>query len=92
MWTPRFGDYNDDGNVDIADYVVWRKTGATLRNEYVTLGTKNATDYDAWRNFFGGSPTTDTTPDTTPVPEPTSVASLLVVALLALGKSRLILA
>jgi hypothetical protein len=37
------GDLNDDGTVDAADYVVWRKTDGTQ------------TGYDAWRSRFGSS-------------------------------------
>src|SRR5262249_50565286 len=36
-----FGDFNHDGTVDTADYVVWRKTGGS------------AADYSAWRAHFG---------------------------------------
>jgi hypothetical protein len=35
------GDYNEDGNVDAADYVVWRKTGSSQAG------------YDLWRANFG---------------------------------------
>jgi T5SS/PEP-CTERM-associated repeat protein len=35
------GDYNHDGSVDAADYVVWRKTGGS------------ADDYNTWRAHFG---------------------------------------
>ena len=53
------GDYNSDGTVDAADYVVWRKsldqTGMGLaadgnRDEIVDGG-----DYDIWRAYFGWS-------------------------------------
>jgi hypothetical protein len=37
------GDFNQDGTVDAADYVVWRKTDGTQ------------TSYDAWRANFGTS-------------------------------------
>jgi hypothetical protein len=37
------GDYNDDGQVDAADYVVWRKTSGT------------AEGYNTWRSNFGRS-------------------------------------
>jgi hypothetical protein len=49
------GDYNDDGKVDAADYVVWRKNNGTL----VTLpndstpGIVSAADYDEWKAHFG---------------------------------------
>jgi hypothetical protein len=35
------GDYNSDGKVDAADYVVWRKTDGSQQG------------YDTWRNNFG---------------------------------------
>jgi hypothetical protein len=37
------GDFNHDGTVDAADYVIWRKTDGTQ------------TGYDAWRANFGAS-------------------------------------
>ena len=42
------GDYNSNGVVDAADYVVWRN-GGPLQNEVVTIGTVDAADYDASR-------------------------------------------
>jgi PEP-CTERM motif len=35
------GDYNQNGTVDAADYVIWRKTGGSTD------------DYNAWRAHFG---------------------------------------
>jgi hypothetical protein len=35
------GDFNDDGTVDAADYIVWRKTGSSSE------------DYNTWRANFG---------------------------------------
>ena len=46
------GDYNDNGVVDAADYVLWRK-GGPLQFEVDTPGTVNAADYTAWRARFG---------------------------------------
>jgi hypothetical protein len=49
------GDYNDDGSVDAADYVVWRKydgTSTTLPND-VTSGSVGIDDYNVWRSRFG---------------------------------------
>ena len=48
------GDYNADGIVDAADYVVWRKN----LNQPVLLPNKNTSgvtqsDYDVWRVHFG---------------------------------------
>jgi hypothetical protein len=49
------GDYNDDGTVDAADYVVWRDNlGAmiALPND-ATPGLVTPEDYDIWRANFG---------------------------------------
>jgi len=46
------GDYNDNGVVDAADYVLWRNNGP-LHFEVDTPGTVNAADYTAWRARFG---------------------------------------
>ncbi|MFH7813508.1 hypothetical protein ACH0C8_16530, partial [Acetobacter lovaniensis] len=46
------GDYNGNGRVDAADYVLWRK-GGPLQNEVNTPGTVDPSDYDAWRARFG---------------------------------------
>ena len=69
---PLSGDYNNDGVVDTADYVVWRKG----------LGTNYAqTDYDVWRAHFGqtaGSGTSATV--NAAVPEPTALLLLTLAA------------
>ena len=51
------GDYNDDGVVDAADYVVWRKSlgGPSLPNETVSLGIVDQADYSEWRVSFGNT-------------------------------------
>jgi hypothetical protein len=49
------GDYNDNGVVDAADFVVWRKSSGqsvTLPND-PTPGTVTQADYDVWRANFG---------------------------------------
>jgi hypothetical protein len=53
---PLPGDYNFNGVVDAADYVVWRKTsGATndLRADGNTNGIIDQGDYNLWRAHFG---------------------------------------
>lgn len=50
----RGGDYNNDGKVDAADYVVWRK-GGELQNETVTPGANTPEDYTPWRINFGAT-------------------------------------
>jgi hypothetical protein len=80
------GDYNDDGVVDAADYVVWRKAitvGGTLANETASLGTIDQADFDAWRANFGamagnGSQVTPA------VPEPS--AGMLGLSAVAIGQ------
>jgi hypothetical protein len=50
------GDYNDDGTVNAADYVVWRKhlgETTTLINEAATPGRVTVEDYEVWRSHFG---------------------------------------
>jgi hypothetical protein len=48
------GDYNGNGKVDAADYVLWRN-GGPLQNEVATVGSVNAADYTAWRARFGNT-------------------------------------
>ena len=48
------GDYNGNGTVDAADYVLWRN-GGPLQNEVNTPGTVDASDYTAWRARFGNT-------------------------------------
>jgi hypothetical protein len=49
---PVTGDYNNNGVVDAADYVLWRK-GGPLPNEGATPGSTTPEDYDVWRENFG---------------------------------------
>jgi hypothetical protein len=52
-----FGDYNDNGVVDAADYPVWRKfngTNTTLPNDQ-SPGSVLPVDYDVWMQNFGES-------------------------------------
>jgi hypothetical protein len=71
------GDYNSDGKVDGADYIVWRKTGIN--------GPQGYTD---WRTNFGttsGSGTAGGGLTTGAVPEPSSLAlcGLLFITIIA---------
>jgi hypothetical protein len=74
------GDYNNNGAVDAADYVLWRM-GGPLANEVDNPGTVNAADATAWRARFGnpssGSGATAGLPSSAEVPEPSSAALLL---------------
>jgi hypothetical protein len=74
-------DYNGDGAVDAADYVLWRK-GGPLRNEVDMPGTINATDYTAWRSRFSNSSGAGAgLAGGSSVPEPSCVLLFLVCAL-----------
>ena len=46
------GDYNNDGTVNAADYVLWRN-GGPLENEVDVPGAVNEADYTEWRARFG---------------------------------------
>jgi hypothetical protein len=54
---PLPGDYNRDGVVDAADYVVWRQSlgavGYRLAADGNGNGAIDSTDYDVWRANFG---------------------------------------
>jgi hypothetical protein len=73
-WRPAAlaGDHNGDGEVDAADYIVWRKTGA------------GQSGYDLWRTNFGstagnGSSSTDFA--SALVPEPAGIVMVLTASL-----------
>jgi hypothetical protein len=67
------GDYNDNGVVDAADYVVWRK-GGPLLYEVDTPGTVNEADYTAWRAQFGSMSGSGLMVEISGVPEANSLA------------------
>ena len=81
------GDYNSDGTVDAADYVVWRdsldQSGAGLAADGNTNGTVDIDDYYVWQSKFGttipGGPGTSANAT---IPEP---ATWLPLALSAVG-------
>ncbi len=83
------GDYNSDGNVDAADYTVWRDTlGSTedLRangdDTGASMGVIDAADYDVWKTNFG-QPAGAAAAHATTIPEPATPILLAAVALLA---------
>jgi hypothetical protein len=49
---PLPGDYNGNGTVDAADYVLWRN-GGPLQNEGADPGIVTPEDYNVWRANFG---------------------------------------
>jgi hypothetical protein len=85
------GDYNNNGTVDAADYVVWRKTlgdvGAGLPADGNNDGMIDADDYNLWRTNFGRSASAGASLSTGAVPEPAGAAMLaLAVGLAAIRR------
>jgi hypothetical protein len=76
------GDYNDNGSVDAADYVLWRD-GGPLNNEGASPNVVDQADYDFWRARFGAS-SGGGTASAAAVPEPGS-SLLAVLALMGVG-------
>jgi hypothetical protein len=70
-------DYNGNGKVDGADYVVWRN-GGPLLNEVDTPGTVNAADYTEWRSRFGNPPGSGAGLGSGAVPEPAALVLVLI--------------
>jgi T5SS/PEP-CTERM-associated repeat protein len=87
------GDYNQNGFVDAADYVVWRNTfaenGTGLAADGNGNGTVDAGDYDVWRAHFGWTAGSGSAAEVNAlVPEPACVM-LLAICLLLNGIGRL---
>ena len=69
---PLEGDFNGDGSVDAADYVVWRKGLGT---------TYTQADYDVWRAHFGQTAGSGSGASAiAAVPEPTTLVLLMFTA------------
>lgn len=87
------GDYNANGVVDAADYVVWRNTlgltGAGLAADGNGNGTVDAADYDFWRARFGNVVAGSAAAATSAVPEAGGATLLLIGAISALSRKRL---
>jgi hypothetical protein len=71
------GDYNNDGSVDAADYVVWRKNN--INGEQ---------GYNDWRTNFGRTAGSGSGLPAGAVPEPTGVALLIMAGLLGTAARR----
>jgi hypothetical protein len=70
------GDYNNNGRVDAADYVMYRN-GGPLQNEVVTIGTVTPEDYTAWRQRFGNTSGSGSGVEAAAVPEPGAIPLVL---------------
>lgn len=90
---PIAGDFNHNGAVDIGDYVVWRKsqgqTGWGLAADGDLNGRIDAGDYAFWRSRFGqpSGSGSGNTPNAS-VPEPASLALLLVTTMVLFASRR----
>ena len=81
------GDYNDDGVVDAADYVMWRHhRGSEVQVEIDGdhSGVVDDGDHDVWRHHFGGQQGEGALAGGNVVPEPSTARLLLVGVGLAL--------
>jgi formylglycine-generating enzyme required for sulfatase activity len=81
------GDYNTNGTVDAADYVLWRN-GGPLANEVSEPGTVNQQDYVEWRARFGNTAGTGSGLGGAEVPEPSVLTCVLFAGLGAIGAHR----
>jgi hypothetical protein len=85
------GDYNNNGTVDAADYVVWREnlnTSNVLPND-PNGGTIDQDQYNTWRANFGRAAGGGTGANLEAVPEPaTAVAALLTFLAVAVSSRR----
>lgn len=81
------GDYNGNGTVDAADYVLWRN-GGNLQNEGATPGSNTADDYTYWRSRYGATSGSGAGVAAV-VPEPAGSTFFCIIAFFALvGKRR----
>ncbi len=85
------GDFNADGKVNAADYVIWRKTDGQSVTPYTQAddngdGQVTILDYTAWRAAYAGAPGSgsDILSGSHSIPEPTSII------LIFLGLSSLV--
>jgi hypothetical protein len=96
---PMQGDYNADGAVDTADYVLWRKTNGSTTALWAngdpsgaSAWVINSADYTAWKKKFGStSAASGAGANLASVPEATAGALVATGALLAMflwGRSR----
>jgi hypothetical protein len=87
------GDYNENGVVDAADYILWRNTLGTAVVEYSSAdgngnGIVDGPDFDVWSSHFGATAGAGAGALVAiAVPEPSS-ALLLVIGIMLLGRNR----
>jgi hypothetical protein len=84
------GDYNRDGTVDAADYVVWRAQLGQLGNLAADANEDDIVDlddYDLWKSNFGRTESIGAGNSLTSVPEPATVLAAAL-ALFGAGARR----
>jgi hypothetical protein len=83
------GDFNNDGRVDGADFLLWQttlgSTGSGLAADGNGVGVVNSGDLAVWRDQFGSSSGTTTV---AAVPEPATMGQGLLVAAAIAGAGR----
>ncbi len=94
------GDFNNDGEVNIADYTVWRDSlggdASALNGNGSGNPTVVAADYDLWKTNFGGTSSFITVVTAAPlaamtsavVPEPSGLAIASAIVALGLAGAR----
>jgi hypothetical protein len=85
------GDYNRDGTVDVADFVVWRMSDGQTGDLAADGNEDNIVDgddYTLWRANFGRSVAEEGQGSATAVPEPISVALVFVASIVGLVSRR----
>ena len=82
------GDYNENGVVDAADYVIWRDTLGS-DSDLIADGNGNdlidAGDYDVWRTHFGQTIGSGSATESASVPEPSTLLLIGISAITLLG-------
>jgi hypothetical protein len=86
------GDYNHNGIVDAADYIVWRTsfglTGSGLAADGNSDNAVTQLDFDIWRKHFGEAAGAATVGENSPVPETSTAILSLFGFVAALGHLR----
>jgi PEP-CTERM motif len=86
------GDFNGNGFVDAADYVLWRNGGPLQNEGGVTPGSTTPEDYTTWRANFGkppGSGTGTALDASGSVPEPSTLLMCISVVVAAWSGRRI---
>jgi hypothetical protein len=77
------GDYNGNGKVDMADYIIWRDhlgQSFQLQNEGgISAGVVDQADYTYWKSRFGATSGSGSGLSGSAVPEPSCIALVCVV-------------